>query len=80
MSNSIPNEIVTIDDRYPPWIINKMKSLTKNKTEDFRNCVKPINPESIRHFEQMQDTLRTNVEVSKQKYYFKFVDFKEKRE
>ena len=28
MSNFIPNEIVTIDDRYPPWINNKIKSLT----------------------------------------------------
>ena len=71
MSNFIPNEIVTIDDRDPPWINNKIKSLIKNKTEYFKNCVKPNNPESIRHFEQMQDTLRKSIEISKQKYYFK---------
>ena len=53
MSNFIPNEIVTIDDRDPPWIDNKIRSLIKNKTEYFKNCVKPNNPESIRHFEQM---------------------------
>ena len=46
MSNFIPNEIVTIDDRDPPWINNKIKSLIKNKTECFQNCVKPINLES----------------------------------
>ena len=28
----ILNEIVTIDDRDPPWINNKIKSLIKNKT------------------------------------------------
>ena len=31
MSNFIPNEIVTIDDRDPPWINNKINSLIKNK-------------------------------------------------
>ena len=72
MNNFIPNEIVTIDDRDPPWINNKIKSLIKNKNEYFKNCVKPNNSESIRHFEQMQDTLRTSIEISKQKYYFKF--------
>ena len=71
MSNFIPNKIVTIDDRDPPWINNKIKFLIKNKNEYFKNCVKPNNSELIRHFEQMQDTLRTSIEISKQKYYLK---------
>ena len=71
MSNFIPNEIVTIDDSDSPWINNKIKSLIKNKNEYFKNCVKPNNSESIRHFEQMQHTLRTSIEISKRKYYFK---------
>ena len=33
MSDFIPYEIVTIDDKDPPWINNKIKSL-------IRNCVK----------------------------------------
>ena len=57
MSNFIPNEIVTIDDRDPPKINNKVKSLIKNKNKFFKKCVKPNNSELIRHFEQMQDTL-----------------------
>ena len=71
MSNFTPNEIVTINDRDPSWINHKIKSLIKNKTECFKNCVKPNNPESIRHIEQMMDTLRKNIETSKQKLYFK---------
>ena len=71
MSNFIPNEIVTIDDRDPPWITNKIKCLIKNKTEYFKNGVKPNNPVSIRHFEQMQDAIRKNIEIYKQKYYYK---------
>ena len=71
MNNFIPNEIVTTDDRDPPWINNKTKSLIKNKNEYFKNCVKPNNSELIRHFEQMKDTLRTSTKICKQKYYFK---------
>ena len=61
MSNVIPNEKVTIDEKDPPWINNKIKSLIKNKTEYFKNCVKRNNSESIRYFEQMQDTLRRSI-------------------
>ena len=57
MSNYFLNEIITIDDRDPPWINNKINSLIKNKTEYFQNCVKPNNPVSIRHFKQMHDAL-----------------------
>ena len=64
MNNFIPNEKVTIDDRDPPWINNKIKSLIKNMNEYLKNCVTPNNSESIRHFEQMQGTLQTSVEIS----------------
>ena len=57
MSNSILIEIVTIDDRDPPWINNKNKSLIINRTEYFKNCVKPNNHDSIRRFGQIQDAL-----------------------
>ena len=42
MENFIPNEIVTTDDKDPPWINNKIKSLFKNKTEHYKNCVKTM--------------------------------------
>ena len=41
--NFVPNEIVITDDRDPPWINNKIKSLIKNKNEYFKKCVKPNN-------------------------------------
>ena len=43
MSKFVPNEIITIDDRGPPWLNNKIKSLIKNKTEYFKNHVDPNN-------------------------------------
>ena len=36
MSNFISNEIVTIDDRDPPWINNKIKFLIKIKANILR--------------------------------------------
>ena len=71
MSNLIPNEIVTIDDRDRSWINNKIKSLITSKTEYFKNFVNSNNPESLRHFEQMQNALRKNIKISTQKCYFK---------
>ena len=38
VSDFTPNEIVTIDDRDPPWITIKIKSLVENKTEYFKIC------------------------------------------
>ena len=35
-----------------------IKSLIENKTQYFKNCVKPNNPDSIKHFEQLQDALQ----------------------
>ena len=48
-----PNEIVTTDDRDPPWINIKIKSLVENKTGYFKIYSKPSNAASLRHFEQM---------------------------
>ena len=36
MSNFVTNETVTTDDRYPPWINNKIKSLIKAKPNILR--------------------------------------------
>ena len=46
MSNFIPNEMVTTDDRDPPWINNKIKSFIKNM-DILKICVKPNNSISI---------------------------------
>lgn len=45
-----------------------MKFLLK-KTDFFKNCVKTNNLDSIKHFEQTQDALRKNIEISKRKLY-----------
>ena len=71
MSNFIPNEITTIDDRNPPWINRKIKYLIRNKTEYFKNFFNPNNAASIRQFQLMQESLQRNNEISKERYYSK---------
>ena len=71
MSNFIPNETVTMDDRDSPSMNNKILFLTKNKTEYFKNSVKPNSLVPIRHFEQMQEVLQKIIKICKQKYYSK---------
>ena len=44
-----------------PWIHSKIKSLIKNKTEYFKNCVKPNNPESMGNFEQIISNFLENL-------------------
>ena len=63
MSNFIPNETVTMDDRDSPSMNNKILFLTKNKTEYFKNSVKSNNLVPIRHFEQMQEVLRKIIKI-----------------
>ena len=72
MSNFIPKEVVTVHDRDPPWINNKIKSLLKNKTEYFENCIKPNNPESIAYFEQIQNALQKKKKNQSFKYKYCF--------
>ena len=72
MSNYIPNEIITIDDKDPPWVNNKIKSLIKNKNEYFKNYFNLNNSASVRHLEQMQESLRRNIETSKQNIILNF--------
>ena len=71
MSNYIPNEIITTDDNDPLRINYKIKSLIKNKNEYFKNDFNLNNSASVRHLEQMQESLRRNIDTSKQKYYSK---------
>ena len=60
-----PKEVITINDKDPPWMNNKMKVLI------FKNCLKINNSASLSHFEKIEDALRQNIEISKLKYFSK---------
>ena len=43
--------------------------MIKNKTEYYKKHFKPSNASSIRQLGQMQDSLRNNIKISKQRYF-----------
>ena len=63
-SNYVPNEVITINDKDPPWINKKIKSLIHNKNEFFRKSFKKNNEASIRELEQIQESLRQKIEIA----------------
>lgn len=40
LSNFIPHEIITCDDRNPPWFINEIEKLKRKSF--FTNCTLPV--------------------------------------
>ena len=71
MSNSILNEIVTIDKKDPPCTNSKIKSLIRNKIEYFKNFVKTNNPVLHQGILNKCGILFKHTEFSKPKYYSK---------
>ena len=47
MSNFIPNETILVDDRDPPWITRKLKSMIQEKNLFYKN---QITKKHFKHF------------------------------
>ena len=71
MSNFIPNETILVDDRDPPWITRKLKSMIQEKNLFYKKYLKPNNQETFQAFSQIQERVRLAIEDSKKKYYNK---------
>ena len=50
MSNFIPNETILVDDRDPPWITRKLKSMIQVKNLFCKKYLKRNNQETFKHF------------------------------
>ena len=74
MSNFIPNETILVDDRDPPWITRKLKSMIQEKNLFCKIYLKPNNQETFQAFSQIQEQVRPAIEDSKKKYYEKLAD------
>ena len=74
MNNFIPNETVLVDDRDPPWITSKLKSMIQEKNLLWKKSLKPNNQETLQAFSQIQERVRLAFEDSKKKYYEKLSD------
>ena len=47
MSNFIPNETILVDDRDPPWITRKLKSMIQEKNLFYKKYLKPNNQKTF---------------------------------
>ena len=58
MSNFIPNETILVDDRDPPWITSKLKSMIQKKNLFYKKSLKLNNQETIQAYSQIQERVR----------------------
>ena len=70
ISNYIPHETITCDDRNPPWIDEKIKKLVLQKNGAFLAYSRDKNNTDLfNKFQSLQAHLKTTIEESKQNYY-----------
>ena len=72
LSNFIPHETITFDDRDPPWINSQVKHLINEKNAMYKNDLK--NNKSNQSFETFQSQLSSLIASLKKKYYSKVVN------
>ena len=70
MSNYIPHETITCDDRDPPWINKDIKQLVLDKNYAYKSYIR--SDKSLKFFSQfqfLQTKLNSSIEESKNRYY-----------
>ena len=70
MSNYIPHETITCDDRDPPWITKDTKQLILDKNHAYKSYIR--SDKSLQYFNQFQfhqTKLSSLIEESKNQYY-----------
>ena len=69
MSNFIPNGTILVDDRDPPCITSKLKSMIQEKNLFYKKHLKPNNQETFQAFSPIQERVQLAIEDYKKKYY-----------
>ena len=70
LSNYIPHETLTCDDKDPPWLNSRIKSLLQDKNKlykDFRRS--NTNAQLLNKLNHLQEQLNFLINRSKQNYY-----------
>ena len=68
--NFIPHEIITYDDKDPPWIDSSIRRLIQHTNEAYKRF-KRSNKKSqcFENFQSLQNLLGVSIEASKERYY-----------
>ena len=70
LHNFIPHEVITCDDRDPPWINSSIKRLIQAKNEAYKRFKRSHNnSQYFENFQSIQNLLGVSIEASKEKYY-----------
>ena len=70
LSNYIPHEKITCDDRDPPWINKNIKQLILEKNQAYKSYLWSKKfLQFLNHFRFLQTKLNSLIEESKEKYY-----------
>ena len=75
LSNFIPHQKTTIDDKNPPWFNTKIKSLLQEKSKIYKNLRKDRNnTQLLRELEHLQNRLNNSIDSSKHNYYLRMAN------
>ena len=70
LSNYIPHETITCDDRDPPWINKNIKQLILEKNQAYKSYLwSNKSLQFLNQFQFLQTKLNSLIEESKEKYY-----------
>ena len=73
--NFISHEIVTFDDRDPPWVTSRLKKMIHDKNLAFKRFVNKKgfvnNSSKLERFSSVLNKLSSLIETSKQEYFLK---------
>ena len=68
-SNFIPNKIVTINDKEPPWLTDEIKGKIKLKNIFYKAYVQNKSQETFEIIKQTNDVISDLIQSNKEKYY-----------
>ena len=75
LSNFIPHQTITIDDKDPPWFNTKIEYLLREKNNIYKNFRKDHNnTKLLRKLEHLQNRMNNSVDSSKHNYHLRIAN------
>ena len=75
LSNFIPHQTITIDDKDPPRFNTKIKSLLQDKNKIYKKIRKyRNNTQLLRKLEHLQNRSNNSIDSSKRNYYLRMAN------
>ena len=66
LSNYIPHETISCDDKYPPWFNKNIKQLIQEKNDTYKSYIlSDKNPQIFKMVKSLQNQLKYSTEGSK---------------